>query len=106
MKKLLAISFVLLMAQMPSLALTTEEASTVDYLENRGHSMEMAKLVDFQKSKINGTEPTFKSKDPDYYTSDKRVNFIRKVFMYFDPALDDGQFMKHDINYSNRWDDL
>lgn len=86
--------------------ITTEEVRSEDYIQNHGHSDEMSRLIDLQNAQINGAKCNYKSKDPEWYTSNKSVNFIRRVFMYFDPALDDGKFMQNNIDYSNRWDDL
>ena len=106
MKKLLAIVFILIVAKMPVSALTTDEAVSVNYIKKRGHSDEMARLMDLQKSYINGTEPEYRSSEPEWYKTDKKVNFIRKVFMYFDPGLDNGKFMHDSIDYTTRWDDI
>lgn len=106
MKKLLAIVFILIVANMPASAITSDESVSVEYIKKRGHSDEMARLVDLQKSRINGTEPTYINPDPEWYKSDKRVNFVRKMFMYFDPGLDNGKFMHDNIDYTNRWDDI
>lgn len=85
---------------LPALAvITPEEAMSESYVQGHGHSAEMSRLIDLQTSQINSTTPKFKSKDPEWY-ADKRINFVRKVFMYFDCGLDDGKFMQHDIKYT------
>lgn len=106
MKKFLPIMFVLLAINLPSFAaITPEEAMSETYIQNHGHSDEMSKLIDLQNAQINCTKTNYISKDPAWY-ADKKVSFIRKVFMYFDPGLDDGHFMQNNIDFTNRWNDL
>lgn len=85
--------------------ITAEELRSEDYIQNHGHSDETSRLINLQYAQINGTRPTYKGTDPSWY-SDKKVQVIRKVFMYIDPALDDGKFMQNNIDYTPRWDDL
>ncbi|MFA7658203.1 MAG: hypothetical protein WCY19_02085 [Candidatus Gastranaerophilaceae bacterium] len=109
MKKFLSILFVLSVfsaANLPGFAaITPEEATSETYIQNHGHSDEMSRLIDLQNAQINCEKTKYKGKDPDWY-ADKKVNFVRKVFMYFDCGLDDNQFMQHDIHYTNKYDDL
>ena len=106
MKKFLSVVFVYMAFILPSLAfLTTDEVKSEKYIINHGHSNEMARLIDLQDTQINGTKSNYKNKDPLWY-ADKKVNFVRQIFMYFDPVLDDGKFMQNNIDYTNRWDDL
>lgn len=107
MKKVLSLLFIYCAVITPSFAfITPEEATSEVYIKNHGHSYEMSRLVDLQNAQINGTKPTYKSKDPDWYTSNKTVNFVRKTFMYFDCGLNDNNFMQNNIDYTSRWDDL
>lgn len=48
---------------------------------------------------------TIKGQDPALY-SKKPVSFVRRIFTYLDPGLDDGNFAQNNIDYANRWDDL
>ena len=106
MKKILSLLFVFVTFGLPSLAaITPEDAISDSYIQNHGHSHEMSKLIDLQSSQINGIKSSYKSKDPAWY-ADKKVSFVRQVFMYFDCGLDDGKFMQNNIDYTNRWDDL
>lgn len=107
MKKFIALLFLLSIVTLPCFAvLTTEETTSQNYLENHAYSKEMARIVDLQKAQINGTKTKYVSNEPDWYTNNKLVKFVRKTFMYFDCGLDDGKFMQDNINYTNRWDDL
>ena len=107
MKKFLLISFILIATNLPSLAyITTDESTSEEYIQNHGYSDEMSRLIDLQNAQTNGAKTTYKSKDPEWYTANKTVNFIRRAFMYFDCGLDDGKFMQNNINFTNRYDDL
>lgn len=116
MKKSLSLSVILfffIAVNLPCFAfLTTDDAISEKYIENHGHSDEMARLIDLQHAQINGTAPTYKEHEA-WYTSklpswvtEKQVNFVRQVFMYFDCGLDDGKFMQNNTKYTSRWDDL
>lgn len=106
-KLLLAITFMLFI-NLPSFAvITPEEAISQDYIRHHGYSNEMTRLIDVQNSQINGTPSKYKSNEPSWYANDKKINFVKKVFTYFDGGLDEGKFgTGFDIKYSNRYDDL
>lgn len=108
MKRILSLLFVFMSFGLPSLAvITPEDAMSETYIRNHGHSGEMAQLIDMQHAEINGsTKTNYKSTDPDWYTSNKAVSLIRKVFVYFDCGLDDKQFFTHDIKFTPQYDDL
>lgn len=107
MKKFLSILFVLTMVNLPCFsAITPEEATSIEYLNNRGYSQETSRLVDLQKRQINGQPVSYKSNDPDWYHSNKPVNFVRKLFMYLDCGLDDQKFGQNNIEYTTKWDEL
>ena len=90
---------------LPSFAiLTTDEAISPAYVKNHGDSYEMCHLVDLQKAQINGTQPTYTP--PGKIYKFKPIKFIRRMAMYFDSGLDDGMFMRNNIDYTTRWDDL
>lgn len=97
-KLLLAITFVLIL-NLPSFAvITTEEATSEDYILNHGYSAEFYRVMDAQNAQVNGTKPKYKVNEPSWYTSNKAVSFIRRTFIYIDPALDDGKYgTGHDI---------
>lgn len=107
MKKLLPLLCLYLAISLPSYAIMTSEDSTSEtYLTNHGYSPEMVRLIDLQNAQFNGKAPRYKRKQPDWYTSNKNVSFIRHVFMYFDCGLDDEKFMEHKVRYSPKLDDL
>lgn len=109
MKKIvtvLSIMFVFLSLALPSFAvITPEEAMSETYIQGHGYSGEMSRLIDLQHAQINCIQPKYKGDRPEIY-NDKKVNFIRRVFMYFDCGLDDEKFMQHDIKYTTRYDNL
>lgn len=106
MKKILSVLCLYMAFVMPvSAVITTEESTSEQYTKNHGYSPEMSRLIDLQDAHINGSEPQYVGTDPAWY-ADKKVNFVRKVFMYFDPGLDDGKFGNNKIQYTTRWDDI
>lgn len=104
---LLAITFILIF-NLPSFAvITTDEAVSEDYTINHGYSKEFYRVMDLQHAQINGTKPKYKSDEPSWYTSNKAVSFIRRVFINIDPGLDDGKYgTGHDIKPQNNINDL
>ncbi|MDD3435667.1 MAG: hypothetical protein PHC64_00790 [Candidatus Gastranaerophilales bacterium] len=107
MKKILSLICLYFAVSLPSAAvLSTDDVMSAEYIMNHGHSEEMAKLMDLQNAQINGVPFKYKNKDPEWYSSNKPVNFIRKVFIYFDGGLDDGKFMQHDTRFTQSWEDI
>ena len=109
MKKIfsaLSVIFVFFALALPAKAvITPEEAMSETYIQGHGYSDEMSKLIDLQNAQINCTQPKYKGNRPDIY-NEKKVNFVRRIFMYFDCGLDDEKFMQHDIKYTTRYDNL
>ena len=107
MKKILFIFAAILLLNLPAFSeMTPEDAISETYIHNHGYSDEMARLINLQNCQVNGVTSQFKSKEPAWYTSDKRVKFIRNVFTYLDPGEDDGQFLKQDYHPGQNWSDL
>lgn len=105
MKKYLFILIGFIVATSPVFAaISTDEIMSETYLRNHGNSTEMIRLIDLQNGQINGKPSKFKNTDPDWYTTDKRVKFIRDVFKYADCGLDTGTFGSHEIKYTPRYD--
>lgn len=60
-----------------------------------------------QLSKSGATGEVYITQDEAKHANDsKPVRWIRKVFTYFDPSLDDGTFMRHDTKTTPHIDDL
>lgn len=107
MKKIVLLLTAIFMLNLSASAeITTEEALSPAYLHNHGFSKEAIRLIDLQQAQINGTKPMYKNLEPDWYTSNKAVKFVRDAFIYIDPALDNDLFMIEDIDPSTRWDDI
>jgi len=130
MKKVLFIIFAIMVINLPAFAsISVEETTSRNYTDKHGYSDEMARLIDLQKAQINSTEPTFKKyvwsgkdfrapiwltrKLPKGYSeklenviSEKRVNYIRRIFCYFDSGLDDGDFGTNEIKFNTGFEDL
>lgn len=108
MKKILTLLFIYIFFHAPCFAaITREEAMSQTYLENHGHSAETVRLINLQNAQINGVQTVYKSKDPDWYTTNKPIKFLRQVFIYFDPGLDDDKFgSKNDIQFTDNWHEL
>lgn len=106
MKKFLYVLLLIGVINLPCFAeITTDEAISQTYIQTHGHSKEMSRLIDLQNSQINCEKTQYRGTDPAWY-SDKKVNFIRKVFFYIDPGLDDEKFGSHTIEYTNKYDSL
>lgn len=125
MKNKLLLMAALLMFALPGhCILTSDQVTSEDYIQGHGHSDEMSRLIDLQKSQINGVPPEYKVKpvnrpfmqyvkneklkktliflDP----STKEGKYTKTFFDYIDCGNDDGLFMQHNIDYTNRYDDL
>lgn len=90
----------------PALAdITPSEATSPEYLYNQGHSASTVEIVQMSKAGANGEK--YVSLDKAKQDNDpKLVRWIKKVFIYLDPAMDDGTFMQHDIKTSPSYEDL
>ena len=107
MKKFLSVICLYLVAALPvSAVITPDDATSQGYIENHGHSSEMARLIDLQNAQINGEKSVYVSKEPSWHTSNKFFRAVRNVFIYFDPALDDGKFQQHDTRFGEGFSDL
>src|SRR5574344_1220179 len=88
--------FILMTLSLPSKAMiTTEESVSQEIIHNQGYSSEMARLVDIRCHQAAATMPSINDSEPEYY---KKFNWVRKFFIYADPSLDDGSFMRHDLH--------
>ena len=99
--------FILIMAisLLPVYALTIDETTSYDYLRKHGHSDALIDAVHFEKAVINGEE--YISMDKQKHQNDFfLVKWVRRLFTYFDPALDDGTFNDHNIKITPQVNDL
>lgn len=105
MKKLLSLICCLLLSAPCFADLSVNDISSQKYIDHHGHSDEMARLIDLQKSQINMTNTDYKSPQPEIYLTPVS-KLIRQVFLYLDCGLDDGKFMRNNIDFTTRYDDL
>ena len=105
MKKSFLIIGLTLFIAIPAIAeLTIDDTVSPGYLKNHGHSDATIWAVQKSIATTNGEE----LEEPVNELYERPViKQIRKVFMYFDPALDSHTFMNnHNINSTTRYDDL
>lgn len=85
--------------------ITPAEATSVEYLKNHGHSQAIVEMVQISKATAHGEE--YITEDEAKHANDSTpVRWIRRIFTYFDPALDDGKFLRHDTKNTPSIDDL
>jgi len=121
-KKLPALGILVLTA-VPVFAagFTTEQATSREYLMRHGHSAEIARMVEINNARINGEVYVAPKRQPSCFArwvnrnvgNEKVSDFLIKTdevgsraLRYFDPALDDGTFLLHDIKTEPDFDDL
>lgn len=106
MKKRFLITGLLILSALPSFAeLTVEDTTAPEFMKNSGYSQATINATQKVVAQSNG-EPLAEPVENKFYTN-PAVKFVRRVFMYIDPALDDHSFMNdHDIKTSPRFDDL
>jgi len=85
-----------------SAELTVDQTSSSEYLMNRGYSPLLGEMVDKTKMNISGLE--YQRPEQTEYTGFKK--WVRNVFIYLDPALENDTFMNHDITPTPQIDDL
>ncbi len=105
-KKLLLLSGILALSLMPANAeLSVDDVSSREYLINHGHAAATADIVELSRSAVNGNEADL----PIYHKYDNKpliYKWIDKTFIYLDPALDDGKFLRKDTKFAPSVDDL
>ncbi len=104
--KLLLIALLAITVQMQSqAAISVDQASSPEYLRNKGFSGQTADMITVSKARAIGEE---------YYTKDelafkkqnKFVRFWRKLYVYTDPAAEDYSFYHHETNTVPSYQDL
>lgn len=99
-------SLVITLTAIPAFAgITPTEATSPEYLYNHGHSSATVEIVQMNKAGANGEKYVSAQKAKEA-NEPKLVRWVKKVFIYLDPAMDDGSFMQHDINPSPSYEDL
>lgn len=104
--KILFLSSLIIFASLPAGAeLTVDDVSSREYLMNHGYAEATADIVELSKSAVNGNKADL----PIYHKYDNKpliYKWIDKAFIYLDPALDNGRFMREDTKFSPSVDDL
>lgn len=85
--------------------LTNGDVVSPDYLKIHGHSDAMIEATQKIKARSNGEEYT-SNKETNALYEETPIKYIRKFFMYLDPAYDDDSFMNHDISPTTKYTDL
>lgn len=106
MKKHLFITSLLILFGLPAFAeLTVEDTITPEFLKNSGYSDSLVNTTQKIRAQANG-EPLTEPVENRAYQN-PAVKFVRRVFMYLDPSLDDHSFMNdHQIHTSPSINDL
>lgn len=106
MRKSFLILILTAFVSIPAFAeLTIEDTTNPEYLKNNGFSSAFTITVDKVKAQANGEPLTEPVEKEEYNEPFKK--FVRRVFMYLDPSLDDHSFMNdHDIHTSPSIHDL
>lgn len=104
-KNLLILSLLAGVIALPACAeLTVEDSSSREYLLKHNYSQSTVEIIERGRASANGEEYVKAPVRPCYQKGP--IKWIRSVFIYLDPALDDGQFMNHDIKPTSHHDDL
>ncbi len=85
--------------------ISVQEVTSPEYLYNHGHSTLTVDMVQKSKAGANG-EKYIPATQEEHQNEPKLVKWVRKFFIYMDPALDNDSFMQHDIKSSPSYEDL
>lgn len=104
-KRLLIIGLTALFALPAFAELTVEDTVNPNYMKNHGYSSALINAAQKSVAQTNG-EPLSEPIEDERYNQ-PFIKFVRSVFMYLDPALDDHSFMNdHNIHTSPSYEDL
>lgn len=106
MKNVLLITCAILVANSAFAVVTNEEIMSKDFLNNHGHSKEMTRLIHLQNDQINGHCSESTVRDRGIYDESKGMKVIRNIIEYIDPGVDNGKFMRNDIDFESRYDNI
>ena len=106
MKKLLLIAMIATVAPMQAqAAISVDQTTNPVVLKNSGYSVKTTEMVSVSKARANGQE---------YYTQDEIdlekmhpvTRFLRKLYIYADPAAEDYSIYHHDTDTAPKYTDL
>lgn len=100
---LLGIVLLSLSASYAVAEVTVNEMTDPEHLYNAGYSQLMTEDVFMHKNRVAGNpiEPLYNGK-----SQNKFVRFCKKVYGYFDPAIDEEDRIHHNIKPSPSYSDL
>lgn len=106
MERKFLITCLLMLFALPTFAeLTVEDTVSPEYLKNNGYSQATINATQKSIAQSNG-EPLAEPIENRAYQNPV-IKFVRRVFMYVDPSLDDHSFMNdHEIHTSPNFNDL
>ncbi|MCM1338310.1 MAG: hypothetical protein NC191_01405 [Muribaculaceae bacterium] len=106
MKKLLLFTIIAVAAQAGCFAaVSVEQTSSAEYMRNQGFSTQTTDIVNISKARATGQEAYTKD-EAQFRSSNKFVKFVRKFYMYTDPAAEDYSFYHHDVSTTPTYQDL
>lgn len=101
-RKFLLSSLIAFLVTLPSVAgVTVTESTEAKYLNNYGYSHATIEMVQRSKAKANGEVYVSASQE-----QTEKPSWIKRVFIYLDPALDNGSFLNHDTKTIPGFHDL
>lgn len=104
-KVLLLFGILALVALQANAELTVEDVRSREYLKNHGHSDATADIVEMSNAAVNGEKAVLPIHHK-YENKPAIYRWVDKFFIYVDPVLDDGKFLRHDISTEPAVDDL
>ena len=85
--------------------LTVDDTVSGTYLKNHGYSKSSINVVNKKIAEVNGEE--YKKPIEHEFYETPVAKYVRRFFMYIDPALDSETFSNdHNINTTTKWSDL
>ncbi len=104
--KLLLIAILAMTVQLQSgAAISVDESTSIEYLQNKGFSTQTAEMVNVSKARAIGEE-FYTDDEAAYKKQNKFVRFWRKLYVYTDPAAEDYSFYHHDTDTTPSYTDL
>lgn len=104
--KLLILSLLIIFGLQASAVIDTSKTSEREYLLNHGYSKATVDMVYSSKAAVNNeVYVTDAERDAAKYKYVWPVNWLRKLYIYLDPAME-SDFMHHDVKMTPSANDL
>lgn len=104
MKKILLIALAATIPTMAHAAISVEQTTSPDYLQNSGFSKQLAEKVTVNKARAMNEE-YYTEDEQAFKDSNKFVKFWRKLYVYADPAAEDYSYYHHSTETVPRYTD-